>query len=141
MKYLILSLTLLATACGGDSSTAPGSGAVVRFAFDGNPRDTMRVLITDPATIEAARAYIRTKQGAHIPIGPIVIGAGIDARYPYHFDPDAVRLAELAIEVCDGAPMRTPAEVAAFIQGSTGSTTARATWCPWGGRPVSIEGE
>jgi hypothetical protein len=98
------------------------------------------VLVTDPVTIAQAEARIANGTGPAFPIGPIVRGAGIDARYPFHFLPDSVRLAELAVEVCDGAPMKTPAEVDDFIEASTGNRSApRAVWCPWSGFPMAVE--
>jgi hypothetical protein len=141
MRYrnLIVAAALAASsACAGDSSTSPREGVVVRFAFQSRP-DTIRVLITDAATIAAARQFIRTNQGAHIPIGTIEPGAGVDSRYPFHFVPETVRLAELAMELCDGAPMKTSAAVTEFITGAGGENATRATYCPWSAFPVAIE--
>jgi hypothetical protein len=96
--------------------------------------------VTDPVTIAQAEARIATGTGPTFPIGPIARGAGTDARYPFHFLPDSVRLAELAVEACDGAPMKTAAEVDDFFEGSTGNRNApRAVWCPWGGFPMAVE--
>ena len=137
-----LTIPALAVACD-DSATEPGddlpaAGAIVTFAFAGNPADTLRVHVLDPATIAAARAYVTTKTGAAFPIGPIRRGAGVDARYPFHFVADSVRLAEVAMELCDGAPMRTAAAVDSFFV-LTGRPTAQSTtYCPWGAYPVDV---
>ena len=139
MKYILLALTfLLFSRC--DSSNPDAlEGNIVVFAFEGRT-EQMRVQIDHAPTLEAARDYIAGRSTANIPIGPIVRGAGVDPDYPFHFIPTEVRLAELALELCDGAPMHTPAEVDAFIAGSTGDPDAEsATWCPWGARPVAIE--
>jgi hypothetical protein len=136
--WVAMILSTAPAACG-SSGTDPADGAVVTFAFQGRT-DTMLVLMTDPATISAAEARVRTGRGPNIPIGPIARGAGIDPRYPFHFIADSVRLAEVAIELCDAAPMRTVAEVDAFFLGSTGNPdAARATWCPWAAYPVAVE--
>lgn len=136
MKPVIATLgAALLLAC---SDQGPEAGAVVTFGFDGRT-ETLRVLITDPATIAEAEEWIATGTGPSFPIGPIVRGAGVDARYPFHFVPDEVRLAELAVEVCDGAPMKTPEQVDDFFEGATGNRFAdSATWCPWGAYPISI---
>lgn len=139
MKYVLLALTLLLCVGCDSSDSDTGAGNIVVFAFDGRS-EQMRVQIDHAPTLEAARDYIAGRSAAHIPIGPIVRGAGVDPRYPFHFIPTEVRLAELTIELCDGAPMHTPAEVDAFIAGATGNPEAEsATWCPWGARPVAIE--
>ncbi len=67
-------------------------------------------------------------------------GAGEDPRYPFRFVPEEVRLVEAAMELCDGAPMRTAAEVDAYFLGATGSRRSkRAPWCPWSARPLRME--
>ena len=131
---------LVGAACGGDDPASPADeAATVVFAFESHPDDTLEVRVRHAPTIAAARAYVNTKQGPRIPVGRIVRGAGSDPTYPFHFVPTSVRLAEATIELCDGAPMRTPAEVDAFIAGATGKPNARsATWCPWSAYPIGI---
>jgi hypothetical protein len=132
---------LAAVACGDDTAAPalPRDGAVITFAFD-QLTDTMRVHVRDSATIAEAQRRVGTGVGSRMPVGPIVRGAGVDARYPFHFLPDSVRLADLATEVCDGRPMRTAAQVDEFFHLSTGNAnSARATWCPWGAYPISVE--
>lgn len=128
--------------CGDRGVTkAPETGwaTIVTFAFDGFPEDTLRVAVTDEATIAAAKHFIATGTGAKIPIGPIVRGFGADARVPFRFLTADVRLTEVAIELCDGRMMRTTAEVDAFFLGATGNAASpQATWCPWGAYPVNV---
>lgn len=108
--------------------------------FPSRPADTLRVLVTDSATIDAAQSFIQHQSGPSLVSGRIVKGAGTDSRYPFHFVPETVRLVDVAIELCDGALMRTPAEVSQFFEGSTGNANAAdAQWCPWGSRPVALE--
>ena len=127
-------------ACDSDSVVGLPDGAVeVVLAFDGYPQDTMRIAITDTAAIRLARAFVSTKQGPKMPVGRIVRGSGIDARYPFHYEPASVQFADFATEVCDGAPMRTDSAVVEFMRGATGlQNPTSATWCPWGAYPIAV---
>jgi hypothetical protein len=128
-------------ACADDGLLDPNpNDAIVTFAFEGHPADTLRVIVQDSATVAAAVSYLQTKTGPRMLIGKIARGSGVDGRYPFHFDATTVRLADMATEVCDGAPMRTTAEVTEFFALSTGSdTSTTATWCPWSSYPVKVE--
>jgi hypothetical protein len=129
------------SACDEDTIVGLPEGAVeVRLAFDGYPQDTMRIAISDTAAIRLAREFVNTGQGPKLPIGRIVRGAGLDPRYPFHFEPASVQFADFAIEVCDGAPMRTDSAVVEFMKGATGlANPTSATWCPWGAYPVEVK--
>jgi hypothetical protein len=131
-------LTLLA--CNSDNATGLPDGAVeVILAFDGFPQDTMRIAITDTSAIRLAREYVSSKQGPKLPIGRIVRGTGLDHRYPYRYEPESVRFADVAMEVCDGAPMRTASAVVEFMRGATGEANpTSATWCPWAAYPIAV---
>ena len=134
-------MVLLAlTAC--DEKTVVGlpDGAVeVRLAFNGYPQDTMRIVITDTAAIRLAREFVNSGHGPKMPVGRIVRGRGIDPRYPFHYEPASVHFADVATEVCDGAPMRTDNAVLTFMQGATGETNpTSAIWCPWGAYPIEV---
>ncbi len=135
----VLALATL-LACDSDSVVGlPEGAAEVVLAFDGYPQDTLRIAITDTAAIRLAREYVTTKQGPRMPVGRIVRGRGIDPRYPFHYEPASVRFADLAAEVCDGAPMRTDSAVLEFMRGATGEENpTSATWCPWGAYPVEV---
>jgi len=134
--HWLLGMTIL-LACRDSASDPALPGTVVLFTFgSASPADTLRVEIRDAATRGTVQAVLESRSAAHIPIGPILRGAGTDPRYPFHFDPDSVRMTEVAAEVCDALPMRTPAQVDSFIGGSTGNPSARsATWCPWAATP------
>jgi hypothetical protein len=144
LSYFITAGLALGGAAGCSSSepTEPQtSWALVTFAFAGIPADTIRVIVTDPATIEAAGRYLSTGAGPKMLMGTIVRGAvDLNARYPFHFLPESVRLVDNAIELCDGAPMHTAAAVDDFIQGATGNRQSpSSTWCPWSSYPIKIE--
>jgi hypothetical protein len=131
-------LTLLA--CNSDDALGLPDGAVeVVLAFDGVPRDTMRIVVTDTSAIRLARKYVSTKQGPRLPTGRIVRGSGIDRRYPYRYEPESVRFADFAMELCDGAPMRTDSAVVEFMRGATGEANPTSTtWCPWAAYPIAV---
>jgi hypothetical protein len=113
--------------------------AIVTFVWDSRP-DTMHVMVTHAPTIAAAHAYVLNGSGPAIPSGPIVRGPGSDPRLPFHYLPDAVRLVDVAIELCDGQLMKTEAQLDDYFLGVTGNPNAtRALFCPWGARPVQVE--
>ena len=113
----LLSLVLLAGCSDPDALEADFVVAV------GSERFVMRA--RDPETIRLARAQL-TGQGRAFPIGPLSTGdGGFNAPWSGHLVPDAVRLTEAAIEVCDGLPSYVEAHRADF-----------PTYCPWSGRIV-----
>jgi len=133
-------LLLLAAACHDSvGATLPRDGAIVTFAFEASG-DTMRVHVRDSATIARAEQRAATRTGSRMPVGPIVRGPGVDSRFPFHYLADSVRIMDLATEVCDGRPMKTPAQVTEFFNLATGNPNAvSAIWCPWGAEPVAVE--
>ena len=145
MKHYILAL-LSALALGACSSsdlidpTLGASGAVLTVVFPSRPSDTLDVFITDSATIAAAEAFVSTNEGSHMLSGRIRKGAGWDAGYPFHYIPESVRLVDVAMEICDGAPMKTARDVDDFFGWSTGDADSEsAPWCPWESKPVKVQ--
>jgi|SRR5690349_11382543 hypothetical protein len=137
---LILTSLVASLACSGITETNRTSTAVITFAFDGHPADTMRVLVSREATIAAAQSYIAKHRGARLLAGTIVRGSGVDSRYPFQFLPESVEIIDAAIEICDGAPMRSDAAVNDFFQASLGNRNApTATWCPWSSYPILVQ--
>jgi hypothetical protein len=138
-QRIVASVALLAgVACKDPIASLPAGGVVVTFAFEATT-DTLDVLVLDSATIAQARQRVATGEGSRMPVGPIVRGAGIDPRFPFHYLPADVRLDDLATETCDGRPMRTISEVNEFFELSTGNRNAKqAIWCPWGARPIAV---
>ena len=103
-------------------------GVVVTFRVAN--QENYRVLLTDPADIQLARAWQDGSAGPLIPNGRIVRGddGGVNTGYSWHIDPDDVELAELSIEVCDGLP--------SYVEDGTLSGDR---YCPWSAEIVSIE--
>ena len=83
---------------------------------------------TDAETIRLAMDNMAGRN-RRFPLGPLVRGdGGFNRAWSWHFDPDRVRLVEIAIEVCDGRPSYVEAHLDDFV----------ATYCPWGARNVSV---
>ena len=142
LNFALAALVVL-SACSSSETTAPlpvAEAAILTVVFPSHPADTLDIYVTDSATIVAADAFIRTGSGPSLLSGRIVKGSGLDVDYPFHFVAESVRLVDFAIEICDGAPMRTPQAVDEFFGWSTGNANApSAPWCPWGSRPIAIQ--
>jgi hypothetical protein len=62
------------------------------------------------------------------PIGPLRAGdGGFNAPWSWHFDPDEVRFAEAAIELCDGTPSYVEEHLADY-----------PSYCPWAAQVVAV---
>lgn len=109
---------------GGCSSTGPDeAGAEFVVAVES---ETFVLRSTHPETISHLRETLAGAR-AGFPIGPLRRGdGGFNAPWTWHLDPAETRLAEAAIEVCDGAPSYVEQHQADF-----------PTYCPWGARIVS----
>ncbi|HET6380862.1 MAG TPA: hypothetical protein VFH63_07475 [candidate division Zixibacteria bacterium] len=93
-------------------------------------QEEYRILLTDPADIELARAWQAGEFERLIPNGRIVMGddGGVNTGYSWHIDPDDVELAEITVEVCDGLP--------SYIEDGLLSGDR---FCPWSAELVSLE--
>ncbi|HSB62477.1 MAG TPA: hypothetical protein VLI67_12205 [Vicinamibacteria bacterium] len=116
---------LAAVVLGACSSTEP-SGLHTDFVVAvGQERFVVRS--TDPETIRLATLNFQGRNQV-FPLGPLRRGdGGFNGPWSWHLDPAETRFVEAAIEVCDGAPSYVEANLDAF-----------PTYCPWGGRVVSI---
>ncbi|HEY7509237.1 MAG TPA: hypothetical protein VIG50_03245, partial [Vicinamibacteria bacterium] len=91
-------------------------------------RETFVLRASDPETIRLATENFRGRN-AMFPIGPLRPGGGgFNQPWSWHFDPDRVRMAEIAIEVCDGRPSYVQENLPDFLAG----------YCPWGARVVAL---
>ncbi len=88
--------------------------------------ETFVMRVSDPETIRLARENLQGRNQA-FPVGPLVRGSGgFNAPWSWHFDPVEVRLAEAAIEVCDGMPSYVESHLEDY-----------PTYCPWGAEIVA----
>lgn len=135
---------LLGAACH-DVTPPTAKAAVLTFTFDTSPLprsqwETMRVFVTNPATVLRAWQYLRNPSVPVFPLGKIVRGPGVDPRYPFHYLPETVVLTEGAAVGCDWPLMHTPHDVNSFMRAVAGDSLApEATWCPGYARVSAIE--
>lgn len=116
-------LPLLAFALLPACASGPSANEAEFLVSVGQEQFVLRV--RDAATIEQARAQLGRGTSA-FPIGPLLRGdGGYNAPWSWRFDPDAVRLAEVAVEVCDGLPSYVERHLADF-----------PAYCPWSARIV-----
>ena len=118
---LLVALAALLPACSDEGD--PGDVASEFVVSVGSETFVMRA--TDSETIRLAQEAADGRN-QRFPIGPLLRGdGGFNAPWSWHFDPDAVRMTELAIELCDGRPSYVEAHLSDF-----------PTYCPWGARVV-----
>jgi hypothetical protein len=119
LLYAAAALVTLA-GCG---TTGPSANEADFLVLVG--RESFVLRVRDPETIRTARAQL-SGENHFFPIGPLRNGnGGFNAPWSWHFDPDAVRLTPLAIEVCDALPSYVETHRDDF-----------PTYCPWSGRIV-----
>jgi hypothetical protein len=131
-------LVLLGAACApGSASTATpaaglSGGVLATFDVTG---ETFKVWVTNPQTIDQLLALEAGDSAANIPNGKILPGPGAgdhNAPWSWHLDPEDIEMAELTIEVCDGAPNYVEANLADF-------TDTVGRYCPWAAQLTSLE--
>jgi len=122
----LLASSVLLGACS-SSPTAPDANGA-EFVVD-VAGERFVLALTDPASIAQARENLRGANN-RFPIGPLRRGdGGFNQPWSWHLDPAETRMAEAAIEVCDGRPSYVEAHLADY-----------PTYCPWGARVVSERG-
>ncbi|HEU4321795.1 MAG TPA: hypothetical protein VFS21_01485 [Roseiflexaceae bacterium] len=106
---------------------AASDGAIVTLRVADS--ETYRILLTDPADIEAARRLLAGEQAPSIPNGRVVRGdPGVNTGYSWHIDPDSLEFVEVTIEVCDGKPSDVEQEIITSEQ-----------FCPWSAKVVALD--
>jgi hypothetical protein len=117
----VVALTLL-MAC----DEAPTSPKGTAIATIGVVNEEFRVLLTNQAQIDAARAA-QKGGSARIPNGRIVSGTSVNTGWSWHLED--VEFVEVAIELCDGRPSDVEREGVQFDGGR---------FCPWSARVLDI---
>jgi len=115
-----------ASACAGDSTTTPSSGAIVTFAVQA---ETFRVSLTNADQIAAARALLNGAGARRqIPVGRILAGTQVNTGWSWHLED--ITFADATIELCDGRPSDVERE---------GSSFGGGRFCPWTATVIRIE--
>ncbi|MFU8771007.1 MAG: hypothetical protein ACNA8H_01170 [Anaerolineales bacterium] len=135
-SILIFSVSILMfsfiTACSPDESNELQGGVLAEFEVVG---DTFKVWVTNPDTIQQLYDLQDGVSQANIPNGRIHHGPGqADHNEPWswHLDPQDIEMAEMTIELCDGALWFIEEEIDYFVE-----TVQR--FCPWEAGLVSLE--
>lgn len=130
---LILTSSSLLAACEPPVVPHPYAGGVLAtFEVTG---ETFQVWVTNEATIEQLFAMQRGESMANIPNGPIHRSPGQgdhNAPWNWHLDPELTHMAEVTIELCDGAPSFVEANVDYFVD-------EVGQYCPWAAELLALE--
>ena len=129
-------LVLGLIACGAPTATPEPSelsgGILATFQV---VDEEFRVWVTNPDTIQQILDLQRGISSANIPNGRILRGPGqADHNEPWswHLDPEQIEMAEITVEVCDGAPSSVEEELDYFVE-------TVGQYCPWSARLVAVE--
>lgn len=134
----VMAAVLAVAACGDDGGNGgkePGElsgGILATFTAAG---EEFKVWVTNPQTIDDILALRDGTSDATIPNGAIKEGPGVaghNAPWSWHLDPQDIEMAEMTMELCDGAPGFVEEEVDYFI-----GTVKR--YCPWDATLVDVE--
>ncbi len=89
------------------------------------------VRVTDADTIRLLVENYEGKNSMHV-TGKLARGdGGFNSPWPWHLEPDSVRMAEVSIELCDGRPSLIEEDLEYWIE-TVGS------YCPWSSNTVGI---
>lgn len=92
--------------------------------------DAFIVKLTDPAKIAEARQIV-AERSHKILVGRIIKRtADYNPQWSYHYNPDTVTFADMAIEVCDSTIRYTEDH----LDEAGGPFLPGLYWCPWTGR-------
>jgi hypothetical protein len=135
-QILIITITimvvLLISACRVDTNDELQGGVLAEFQVID---ETFKVWVTNPNTIQQLYDLQDGISQANIPNGRIHHGPGQanhNEPWSWHLDPEDIEMAEMTMELCDGALWFIEEEVNYFVE-----TVQR--FCPWEATLVSLE--
>ena len=108
------------------------NGVLATFDVSG---ETFQVWVTNPNTVEQLLALQAGESTATIPNGRILAGPGDgdhNAPWSWHLDPEDIEMADLTMELCDGAPSYVEEHLAEF-------TDTVGRYCPWAAQLTGLE--
>jgi hypothetical protein len=127
VSSILVSLLLAGVACNDDGPTSPDRGRAFRVRVGA---EEFRMRVTDPEAIRLAMENLAGGNNKH-PNGSIAMGdGGFNAPWSWHFVPESVRMVDVSIELCDGAP--------SYVESHRGDFLA-AGYCPWSARVVALQ--
>ncbi len=107
-------------------------GILATFDVSG---ELFQLWTTNLDTINDILALQAGESEANIPNGPILRGAGEahhNQPWSWHLDPQLTEMAEVTIELCDGAPTYVEANIDEFVD-------TIGQYCPWGAELIHVE--
>jgi hypothetical protein len=137
--FVLWIVSILLAACGGSGAASPTAptdalkgGVLATFEVTG---ERFKVWVTNPDTIQQLLGLQAGTSSASIPNGRILRGPGEtnhNAPYSWHLDPQDIEMAEMTMELCDGAPSYVEEQVDEFVE-----TVQR--YCPWSAQLVELQ--
>jgi hypothetical protein len=125
-------------ACGGsdDDRPPPGNGpedgVIATFRAAG---EEFSVWVTNEDAIQQLRDLQEGRSEANIPNGRIHRGpgqGGHNAPWSWHLDPEDIEMAEMTMELCDGAPSYVEENVDEFVD-------VVQRYCPWDAELLAVD--
>jgi len=132
MITFVMLLVTISTACSPTPTEELKGGVLATFDVHG---DTFKIWVTNPDTIQQLYDLQDGVSQANIPNGRIHHGPGKanhNEPWSWHVDPEEIEMAEMTIELCDGALWFFEEEVDYFVE-----TVERI--CPWEAKLVNLE--
>ena len=127
-RFLIITVALFLFSCSAENPAQNfpnGQFFTVQVA-----NEQFVIFATDQETIRLATENFQGKN-TRFPIGKLVRGnGGFNQPWSWHLLPDTVRMAEAAIEVCDGRP--------SYVEGHVDDYVNAGAYCPWSARIIKV---
>jgi len=127
MFSFLLPLIIVLFGCSSENPVQPPANGQYFIVQVGRERFTM--FVTDPPTIQFATENFQGKNHK-FPTGRISLSnGGFNSPWSWHFQPDNIRMADVAIEVCDGLPSHVNSHLNDYL--ATG-------YCPWSAKVIQV---
>lgn len=134
-RALFCALLMFVVGCAPMATSTPSplaGGVLATFEVTG---ERFQVWVTNQEAIQQILDLQAGKSPATIPNGRILRGPGQgdhNAPWGWHLDSEDIHMAEMTIELCDGAPSFVESEVDYFVD-----TVQR--YCPWSAQLVEVK--
>ncbi len=127
-KFVILLPIIVALlGCSSEDPVLPPGNGQYFVVQVGQEQFTM--FVTDAPTIQFAKDNFDGKNHK-FPMGRISLtNGGFNSPWSWHFQPDTIRMIDVAVEVCDGLP--------SFVNSHLNDYTATG-YCPWSAKVIKV---